>query len=560
MNNILDKLSSMSEAFPDKIAFAFIKKGKKNKTDSISFRELDQKSDRAARYLSIRGFKDGLVTLVLARPSTDFVVMMYAMLKTGAVPLLLPPIEIRKRNGRAQLRKILNRARPEGVIGSGILLAIRRILRLGPRKLRTINIRNLRKSYLNFSNESDFISKKEIDWTDIPALVRYTTGSTGPPKGVIYSHGMLHSLLRTLESEGITSDDVFFGRSGTLIIHPLIGISSVSIIAKPRNVTGQEIVETISNWGATTAFLSPPSAIHLANYLESHAESHHQLRAMLKSLTRIYVGGETISAGFVSTIESHLSEERPTRGGFHLVYGATEGFPLCHAKASTIIETYPKTKSGMGFCLGEPVEGIRIRVLSFEDNNEQFDPSIASEVPGSGPGSIGEISVMGPAVYSSLIGQDEIEFGGRKTTAHDSLDGTNWHRTGDLGYLDEHGRVWIVGRKAHRVRSKDGSTLHTKQIEEIFNHSLGIRTALVEGPDNHWPVILVEKENAPWNEMEKRLKEEAKRACRLLGYDGELTFLQYGGEFPVDAGHEAKIEREKLSDWAKQRLHGNQPN
>ena len=432
MNNILDKLSSKSDAFPDKIAFAFIRKGKK-KTDSISFRELDQKSDSAARYLSNRGFKDGLVTLVLARPSTEFVVLMYAMLKTGAVPLLLPPIEIRKRNGRAQLRKILNRAR-----------------------------------------------------------------STGPPKGVIYSHGMLNSLLRTLESEGITSDDVFFGRSGTLIIHPLIGISSVSIIAKPRHITGQEIVETISNWGATAAFLSPPSAIHLANYLESHAESHHQLPAMLKSLTRIYVGGETISAGFVSTIESHLSEEKPTRGGFHLVYGATEGFPLCHAQASTIIETHPKTESGMGFCLGEPVGGIRIRVLSFEDNNEQFDPSIASEVSGSGPGYIGEISVMGPAVYSSLIGQDEIEFGGPKTTAHDSLDGTNWHRTGDLGYLDEHGRVWIVGRKAHRVRTKDGSTLHTKQIEEIFNHRLGIRTAMVEGPDNHWPVILVEKDNAPW--------------------------------------------------------------
>ncbi len=167
---------------------------------------------------------------------------------------------------------------------------------------------------------------------------------------------------------------------------------------------------------------------------------------------------------------------------------------------------------------------------------------------------------MGPAVYSSLIGQDEIEFGGPKTTAHDCLDATNWHRTGDLGYLDEHGRVWMVGRKAHRVRSKDGSTLHTKQIEEIFNHSLGIRTALVAGPDNHWPVILVEKDNTPWKETEKRLKEEAKRACRLLGYDGELTFLQYEGAFPVDAGHEAKIEREKLSDWAKQRLYGNPSN
>ena len=555
MNNILDKLSRTSDAFPDKIAFAFIRKGNKKKTDSISFRELDQKSDRAARYLSNRGFKDGLVTLVLARPSTEFVVLMYAMLKTGAVPLLLPSIKIRKRSGRAQLRKILNRARPEGVIGSGALLAIRRILRLGPRKLRTINVRNLKKFYSNSNNGSGFTSKKEIDWTDVPAFVRYTTGSTGPPKGVIYSHGMLHSLLRTLESEGITSDDVFFGRSGTLIIHPLIGISSVSIMAKPRHITGQEIVETVSTWGATAAFLSPPSAIHLANYLESHAESHNQSPAMLESLTRIYVGGETISAGFVSTIESHLSEERSPRGGFRLVYGATEGFPLCQAHASTIIETHPKTESGMGFCLGEPVEGIMIRILSFEDYNEQFDPSIASEVSGYGPGSIGEISAMGPAVYSSLIGQDEIEFGGPKTTAHDSLDGTNWHRTGDLGYLDQHGRVWIVGRKAHRVRSKNGYTLHTKQIEEIFNHSLGIRTALVEGPDNHWPVILVEKDNAPWNEMKKRLKEEAKRACGLLGYDGELTFLQYGGVFPVDSGHEAKIEREKLSNWAKHRLH-----
>jgi len=555
LNNILDKLSSTSDAFPDKIAFAFIRKGNKKKTDSISFRELDQKSDRAARYLSNRGFKDGLVTLVLARPSTEFVVLMYAMLKTGAVPLLLPSIKIRKRSGRAQLRKILNRARPEGVIGSGALLAIRRILRLGPRKLRTINVRNLKKFYSNSNNGSGFTSKKEIDWTDVPAFVRYTTGSTGPPKGVIYSHGMLHSLLRTLESEGITSDDVFFGRSGTLIIHPLIGISSVSIMAKPRHIRGQEIVETVSTWGATAAFLSPPSAIHLANYLESHAESHNQSPAMLKSLTRIYVGGETISAGFVSTIESHLSEERSPRGGFRLVYGATEGFPLCQAHASTIIETHPKTESGMGFCLGEPVEGIMIRILSFEDYNEKFDPSIASEVSGYGPGSIGEISAMGPAVYSSLIGQDEIEFGGPKTTAHDSLDGTNWHRTGDLGYLDQHGRVWIVGRKAHRVRSKNGYTLHTKQIEEIFNHSLGIRTALVEGPDNHWPVILVEKDNAPWNETKKRLKEEAKRACGLLGYDGELTFLQYGGVFPVDSGHEAKIEREKLSNWAKHRLH-----
>ncbi|GIQ99145.1 MAG: hypothetical protein CM15mP6_1620 [Methanobacteriota archaeon] len=105
LNNILDKLSSTSDAFPDKIAFAFIRKGNKKKTDSISFRELDQKSDRAARYLSNRGFKDGLVTLVLARPSTDFVVLMYAMLKTGAVPLLLPLHQNQEAERKSETKK-----------------------------------------------------------------------------------------------------------------------------------------------------------------------------------------------------------------------------------------------------------------------------------------------------------------------------------------------------------------------------------------------------------------------------------------------------------------------
>ncbi|GIS50494.1 MAG: hypothetical protein Ct9H90mP24_7860 [Methanobacteriota archaeon] len=118
---------------------------------------------------------------------------MYAMLKTGAVPLLLPSIKIRKRSGRAQLRKILNRARPEGVIGSGALLAIRRILRLGPRKLRTINVRNLKKFYSNSNNGSGFTSKKEIDWTDAP----------GPLLGTQRKH-------RATEGSDILSRDAAF--------------------------------------------------------------------------------------------------------------------------------------------------------------------------------------------------------------------------------------------------------------------------------------------------------------------------------------------------------------
>ena len=96
---------------------------------------------------------------------------------------------------------------------------------------------------------------------------------------------------------------------------------------------------------------------------------------------------------------------------------------------------------------------------------------------------IGEIAVNGPVVYSGLIGEDENIFGGRLSWAIDNTDQTKWHRTGDLGYRDEEGRIWLVGRKSHSVQLVDGSSLYTKQIEEFFNSNVGIRTCLLYTSD-----------------------------------------------------------------------------
>ena len=246
MKNILFDLAEMTKKHPNKIAFIFLNKDPKStEVNQISFKELDEKSSRAATLLSREGFHDGIVTIVLAKPSIDFVILLYGMLKTGAVPLLLPSLDIRTKSGREQLRKILERANPRGIIGNKFSIFVSQILFLNKKPVKKIIFSNLKRFYSNDSNPKSFAINSDMDWTDSAAFVKYTTGTTGPAKGVIYTHGMLHSHLQTLVSEGIDDQDVFYGRGGTLIVHPIIGSSSVLNLSSPKQTSGFDIVSVI---------------------------------------------------------------------------------------------------------------------------------------------------------------------------------------------------------------------------------------------------------------------------------------------------------------------------
>ena len=556
VKNILATLSQRVEEHPDKIAFAFRKKDSNEISyDEISYSDLDKKSSKVANYLSQRGFHHGLITLVIIRPNIDFIILLYGMIKSGSVPLLIPNLNLKNSYDRRQLRAILNRAKPRGIIGFRKSLFISWILRFSRKCDMSINMKHLKSYYTNTNNDSIFNLEDGKNWEEAPAFVKYTTGTTGPAKGVVYNHGMLHAHLRLLKSQGMNKEEVFFGRSGTLIVHPLLGITSIVNTSKPRQTTGQNIVDEINQWKASSAFLSPPSAINLAKFLDLQTNDKCQNMPILPSLKRLYVGGESVSAKIVQLIEPHFSKHRPAEGGFHLVYGATEGFPLCQVQTKMIIDTESETNSGGGICVGRAVDDIRIKILTFEDDSGLFDSSSAVEVSGTGVSSLGEISVQGSAVYSNLIGEDETKFGGSISWATDVLNKNSWHRTGDLGYKDELDRIWLVGRKAHKVRLIDGNTLYTKQVEQFLDSSLNIRTALVNGPSNLKPVIVVEKQEQDWIILDAKLRQKIPKLCEIFNIDSDFIFIQYDNEFPVDSGHEAKIEREKLSDWAKTKIH-----
>ena len=547
--NILSLLAEKSEKHPNKIAFAF-HQNKTNEYDEISFSELDSKSSRVAIFLSNNGFTRGMKTLVLVRPSIEFIILIYGMFKLGVVPIFPPNLNLKSPNGRKQFRSILERANIDALIGSRKILLISYLLRIRSFSNKIISMDKIRSYYLDSKNNSKYIIDSDVDWANNSVFVKYTTGSTGPSKGVVYNHNMLHSHIKLLKSEGINSEDIFFGHSGTLIVHPLIGLTSVIHTSRPIETTGEEIVEAVNRWSATACFLSPPSAINLSNYLEL-LNSEGFIKRAFPTLERLYVGGETVSSEVVKTIEPHLSSGRPIKGGYHLVYGATEGFPLCQNQAINILKSDSKTKSGNGICLGKAVSGVKIRILTFRHPLEEFDNSLAVDVKGKGINSIGEISVSGPVVYTRLIAGDEKAFGGPLTWARDTNDRTTWHRTGDLGYIDAEDRIWLVGRKKHRVELSNGVTLYPKQIEPILDSMFDIRTALVNGPNNSQAFIIVENSNQDWEILVDKLKHSIPTLCKFLKNNIDFSFVQFGEAFPVDSGHQAKIRREVLSDWLR---------
>ncbi|MFQ3593344.1 MAG: peptide synthase, partial [Gemmataceae bacterium] len=207
------------------------------------------------------------------------------------------------------------------------------------------------------------------------------------------------------------------------------------------------------------------------------------------------------------------------------------------------------TAEGKGVCVGLPVPGVDIRIIRITDEPlPSWDDALC--LPG---GSVGEIVVRGPIVTARYFRRDQA------TALHKIRDGdTFWHRMGDVGYLDERGRLWFCGRKSHRVETAAG-TLHTIPCEGVFNtHPAVYRTALVGVPQpkgTKVPVLCIELEPKAAAEVDREL---VVRQLHEIGAQYEHTrdirlFLFHPG-FPVDVRHNSKIFREKLAVWAAQKL------
>ncbi|MBD3854183.1 MAG: AMP-binding protein, partial [Acidobacteria bacterium] len=376
---------------------------------------------------------------------------------------------------------------------------------------------------------------------DMAAIV-FTSGSTGPPKGVIYRHGTFIAQVNGIrDAYGIEPGEVNLPTFPLFaLFDPALGMTTVlpdMDPTRPAKVDPRKIIGPIEEHGVTTMFGSPALLDTVGRWGEEHGVT-------LPSLRRVISAGAPVSPKVIERFQTMLTGD----AAIHTPYGATESLPVATISSHEILsETRHATDRGGGTCVGRPVDSIEAAVIRIDD-----EPiSTWKEDLKVDEGEVGEIVVKGPQVSRAYYNAPD----------HDRLakimDGEAIrHRMGDLGFLDDRGRLWFCGRKTHRVQNSDG-TFYTVPCESVFNtHPDVYRTALVGvgAVGAQQPVLCVELEPGVGASEEARIRSE------LLGLGGGFehtktirTVLFHIG-FPVDIRHNAKIGRTALASWAAPRI------
>jgi len=505
-----------------------------------SFQDLSRNSRDFAARLSAAGISPGGRVMLMVRPSMEFVCLSFALFELGAVVILIDP-----GMGYRNLLHCIASVRPDVLIGipKGILFSrifsapfqtLHQRICVGPSFLGLLG-RSL--SGLVAANASlpPFVAGKG----DLAAII-FTTGSTGPPKGVQYTHGIFHAQLKIIRDyyeigPGEVDQPAF----------PLFALFSTALGARavipdmdpsrPARVDPQKFIRTLLDEQVSYSFGSPAIWNVVSRYCLE--------QKIVLPVRKILMAGAPVSGELIERVRKII----PENGEIHTPYGATESLPIASISGREILqECWPLTGEGKGVCVGRPLPEISITVIhSVEGPVARWqDVELLPE------GEIGEIVVKGPVVTRAY---DHNE---KETRLAKIKDGDSFrHRMGDMGYFDGKGRLWFCGRKAHVVQSKEGP-LYTICCEGIFNTHPGVlRSALVGigKPGAQKPVLLVEKQvGAETQSLLSDLQELAGRHRLTRG----ITMFLVHPDFPVDIRHNAKIFREKLAQWAARKIGG----
>jgi olefin beta-lactone synthetase len=449
-SNVVAYLRDATERFPGRPALVLDGKH----AESISFGELWERVDRFSAGLIRNGLHPGSRAICMVPMSIDLYVCLLGLLKMGAVAVFVDPWI-----GARQIAAFCAYASPSAYIGvpkSHLLRLLDSRLRRIPLTVTTggkllgllgrFSLRELEQQLgdglLHPSREDD------------PALITFTSGSSGTPKGANRTHGFLAAQHEALAGEFAYDDDdvdmpmfpVFaLGNlaKGITSVVPAMDFKAVS------RVDGSVIVEQMLRHRVTTCTASPPFFDRLAEHLLGAGSQRPRLR-------RILTGGAPVADDQLRRWRDALPDTE-----IMVVYGSTEAEPVAHIEAGERFEVHRIAgESRRGFCVGRPAACVETRVIRIHDGPVEL---AAAGWDGwcVGAGKIGELVVAGNHVCRDYYENPDA------VARNKIVDGDRvWHRMGDTGFFDDDGRFWIVGRTHSTIR-RAGVCVHPQWVERV---------------------------------------------------------------------------------------------
>ena len=558
---------------------------------TLTWAELNQQVNAAATRLHALGVRPGDRVNLMVPPGARLTTLIYACMKLGAV-IVVADTGL----GIPGLTRALKGANPSFLVGIPAALSAARTLLWPGVRISVEPLGSVQEKLLGVAGS--VFTAPAADGTpgapvptptvvefpspvpDADAAVLYTSGSTGPAKGVVYTQRQLAGM-----RDAIANTYGFAPGSGLVagfapfaLLGPALGATSVTPtmdVTRPKTLTASALASAAAAIDASVVFASPAA---LVNVVATADELSGEQRAALAKVQTVLSAGAPIPVPLLEALSALVPN-----ASLHTPYGMTEGLPVTDVSfemiRQAIAEGTPNAAGEVldpfardGVCVGFAVYGAAVAIAPLLQ-----DGSVADEMTHE-PGVTGEILVSAPHVkdrYDTLW-----------VTEEQSISTPGWHHTGDVGHLDASGRLWVEGRLAHVLLTSQGVLTPVAAEQSAESLPEVRRAALVAvGPAGTAAPVLVIEASANTAALEARqsasgfkraLLDRVPGAHRFPIAEGvapfelsqlvrqkvaedtgvELAAVLVVHEHPTDIRHNSKIDRPALGEWASKVLAG----
>jgi olefin beta-lactone synthetase len=479
-------------------------------------------------------------------PGADLTAVLYACLRIGAIVVVADA-----GLGIRGLSRAVRGARPGHVIGVETALAAARALRWPGQRFSATTLPvpaaaalGVRASLpqlaaLGARLGGGAVLPPEPDPDDVAAVL-FTSGSTGPAKGVVYTHRRLAAVRDALSAQyrvGVGTGLVA-GFAPFALLGPALGATSVTpdmSVTRPGTLTAAAVADAALAVDATVLFASPAA---LTNVLATADGLDDRRRAALGAVRTLLSAGAPLGLPLLERVALLLPG-----ASVHTPYGMTEGLLLTDIDLPEIRNAASQDDEGV--CVGRPAASVHLRVSPLSALGQATGPLTA------GSGVTGEIVVSAPHIkerYDRLWVTDA-------ASKRDRDEGRRWHRTGDVGHFDAAGRLWVEGRLPHVLTTAAGFVTPVGPEQRAESVPGVARAAAVGvGPTGTQQVVIVAETDPPARRVDRASAELTAAVRHAVGLPVAAVLVV--PVLPTDIRHNSKIDRAALAGWAGRILAG----